>query len=273
MILNGDTIKQHLKKQTLITNGNPDNVHSSSYDITAENYILKFKIYKEPIAFTDIESIDNMYEKIDIKDFYELKPHETILIPIKEEFNIPNGICGHLRGRTSFNRLGLLISNQHLNPGYKGHLNITISNQSPNTYKLLPNMHICQIVFEELNNNVSESLMYYNEKTPFYYNENNTTGSKIYGDFIGKVVRHFKGNYYYIENICMDSETKEYMIIYRNLYNRDDSNIWTRPAKMFFETIDENRPDNITKQKHRFEIDNSLTIDYTKKDSNNENKN
>lgn len=273
MILNGNSIKKQIQNKILITNGNYENIRSSSYDVTAEDYILKFKTYSEAIAFTDIDSINNMYEQIDIKDFYEFKPNETIIIPIKEEFNIPNGICGHIRGRTSFNRLGLLISNQHLNPGYKGHLNITISNQSPNTYKLLPNMNICQIVFEELNDNVSENLMYYNEKAPFYYNEENTTGSKVYGDFIGKVVRHFKGNYYYIENISMDSETKEHMVIYRNLYSRNDSNIWTRPAKMFFEEIDENRPDNITKQKHRFEIDNNLTIDYTKKENKDENKN
>ena len=33
---------------------------------------------------------------------------------------------------------------------------------------------------------------------------------------------------------------------------------------MFFEEIDENRVDNITKQKHRFELVDDLTIDYTK---------
>ena len=60
-------------------------------------------------------------------------------------------------------------------------------------------------------------------------------------------------------------ETKEYTVIYRNLYNREDSNTWARPAKMFFEGIDPNRKDNITKQSHRFEIVNDLTIDYTKK--------
>ena len=89
----------------------------------------------------------------------------------------------------------------------------------------------------------------------------------IYSDYIGKVVRHFKGNYYFIEDICMDSETKEYTIIYKNLYNREDSNIWARPAKMFFEEIDENRVDNITKQKHRFELVDDLTIDYTKENN------
>ena len=125
-------------------------------------------------------------------------------------------------------------------------------------------MRIAQIIFEELDDNSPDELLYFNEKTPVYQNEAGLNGSKIYSDFIGKVVRHFKGNYYYIENICLDSETKEYMVIYKTLYNRKDSNIWARPMKMFFEEIDINRKDNITKQKHRFEIVDELTLDYTK---------
>ena len=109
---------------------------------------------------------------------------------------------------------------------------------------------------------------YSKNKRSMYQNKDGRQGSMIYSDYIGKVVRHFKGNYYYIEDICMDSETKEYTIIYRNLYEREDSNIWARSAKMFFEEIDVNRPDNITKQSHRFELVNDLTIDYTKQNKN-----
>ncbi len=56
-----------------------------------------------------------------------------------------------------------------------------------------------------------------------------------------------------MKNICLE-----------NFYKREDSNIWTRPAKLFFESIDENRPDNIIKQIHRFEVVEDLTHDYTK---------
>ena len=112
---------------------------------------------------------------------------------------------------------------------------------------------------------VDEELLYYNEKNAYYQDNNGIQGSKVYTNYIGKVVRHFKGNYYYIENICMNSEDKEFMVVYRTLYDRTDSNFWTRPAKMFFEEISVDRKDNITKQKHRFEVVDDLTIDYTKK--------
>ena len=82
---------------------------------------------------------------------------------------------------------------------------------------------------------------------------------------IGRVYRHFKGNYYFVENIAYDSENKERMVVYKPLYNREDGrHIWVIPEKMFLEEIPE-RPDNITSQKHRFEVAKDLTLDYTKK--------
>ena len=80
---------------------------------------------------------------------------------------------------------------------------------------------------------------------------------------IGRVYRHFKGNYYFVENVGYDSETKERMVIYKPLYERaDGSSIWVRPEKMFLEEIPE-RPDNITGQKRRFVLVENLVKDYT----------
>ena len=81
---------------------------------------------------------------------------------------------------------------------------------------------------------------------------------------IGKVYRHFKGNYYFVENVAYDSETKERMVVYKPLYNREDGRqIWVRPEKMFLEEIPE-RPDNITGQKFRFEIAENIEKNYLK---------
>ena len=81
---------------------------------------------------------------------------------------------------------------------------------------------------------------------------------------IGRVYRHFKGNYYFVENVALDSETKERIVVYKPLYERNDSGIWGRREKMFWEEIPE-RPDNITGQKHRFErIDNLKDYNLSK---------
>ncbi len=83
---------------------------------------------------------------------------------------------------------------------------------------------------------------------------------------IGRVYRHFKGNYYFVENIGQSSETKERMVIYKSLYNRQDGegNIWVRPEKMFLEEIPVDRVDNVTGQKHRFELVEEIEKNYLK---------
>ena len=70
----------------------------------------------------------------------------------------------------------------------------------------------------------------------------------------GEIYRHFKGPFYYVICVGLDSETRERMVVYRHL---DNSNIiCVRSEKMFLEEIPE-RPDNVTGQKVRFErIDN-----------------
>ena len=82
---------------------------------------------------------------------------------------------------------------------------------------------------------------------------------------IGKVYRHFKGNYYFVENIAYDSETTERIVVYKPLYERADKRqLWVRPEKMFLSEIPIDRPDNITGQKHRFEIAQDIERDYLK---------
>ena len=81
---------------------------------------------------------------------------------------------------------------------------------------------------------------------------------------VGKIYRHFKGNYYFVEDIALDSETQEKMVIYKPLYERSDSKIWVRREKMFLEEIPE-RKDNVTGQKHRFELQKELSKDYIEK--------
>lgn len=67
---------------------------------------------------------------------------------------------------------------------------------------------------------------------------------KIHG-----IYKHFKGNYYIVEDIAQDSETKEKMVVYRRLY--DDGSLWVRPLDMFLSEVDHEKYPNV-KQKYRF---------------------
>ena len=78
----------------------------------------------------------------------------------------------------------------------------------------------------------------------------------------GEIYRHFKGPFYYVICVGFDSETQERVVVYRHLDN--SGKICTRKESMFLEEIPE-RPDNITGQKHRFELCEDISKDYTKK--------
>ena len=65
------------------------------------------------------------------------------------------------------------------------------------------------------------------------------------------IYRHFKGDYYLVEELAFDSETKEKMVVYRRLYG--DGSLWVRPLEMFLSEVDKNKYPN-EKQQYRFEL-------------------
>ncbi|MFA5408092.1 MAG: DUF1653 domain-containing protein [Bacilli bacterium] len=69
---------------------------------------------------------------------------------------------------------------------------------------------------------------------------------------IKRIYRHFKGNYYYVKEIALSSETLDEYVVYQALYG--ENKIYIRKLDMFLEEVDINRKDNITKQKYRFEL-------------------
>lgn len=48
---------------------------------------------------------------------------------------------------------------------------------------------------------------------------------------IGKIYRHFKGKYYLVLYVAIDSDTLKKMVVYQALFGEKD--IWVRPLNMF----------------------------------------
>ena len=65
------------------------------------------------------------------------------------------------------------------------------------------------------------------------------------------IYKHFKGDYYLVEDIAIHSETKEKLVIYRGLYGKTE--LYARPYDMFISKVDKVKYPNV-EQEYRFQL-------------------
>jgi len=71
------------------------------------------------------------------------------------------------------------------------------------------------------------------------------------------IYKHFKGDYYLVEDIAIHSETKENYVIYRALYGERE--LYIRPMDMFLSKVDKVKYPNV-EQEYRFELQNIKSV-------------
>ena len=73
-----------------------------------------------------------------------------------------------------------------------------------------------------------------------------------------RVYKHFKGDYCFVEDVVIHSETREKLVLYRPLYG-DGKELYVRPIDMFLSEVDHEKYPNV-KQKYRFELQNIESV-------------
>lgn len=175
MILTDKRIRELSKSNGLITPFIEENLQSESYDVTIGKEVIVMKKDVHCLDISRQESIDGIYEQVDIsKTGYIISPKEYILISLGETIRLPDNLTAHLRPKTRYTRLGLIVSHQHCNSSYSGHMSIGLYNATDYPVKIYSGYTVAQLVFEELEDTPTGEKLYRKKQSAHYQNENGT---------------------------------------------------------------------------------------------------
>lgn len=179
MILNDKTILDKMQKHEIKITPlpTPEQIQPASVDLRLGNEYLSPIRHEETI---DIKNNEPKYQHLRGNAIL-LPAGEFILATTKEKIHIPPNLIGRVEGRSSIGRLGVAIhvTAGFIDPNFTGNITLEIKNLSHNNIMLYEDMRICQIVFEELN---EEPQRLYGEAGNKYQNQEGVTGSLIYWD-------------------------------------------------------------------------------------------
>ena len=157
----------------------------SSIDVRLDRFFRLFDNHK--YAFIDpAEQQDDLTRFIEVKsdEPFILHPGEFVLGSTYEFVTLPNDIAARLEGKSSLGRLGLLTHSTagFVDPGFKGHVTLELSNVATLPIKLWPGMKIGQLCFFKLTSEAEHP--YGSDKySSRYQGQRGPTASRSYKNF------------------------------------------------------------------------------------------
>ena len=130
-----------------------DLLQPSSFDVRIDRFFRLFDNHK--YAFIDpSEQQDDLTRLVEVAadEPFILHPGEFVLGSTYEFVSLPDNIAARLEGKSSLGRLGLVTHSTagFVDPGFKGHVTLELSNMATLPIKLWPGMKIGQLCFFQL---------------------------------------------------------------------------------------------------------------------------
>ena len=154
MVLSDRTIKEELEKGRIVIDPlNPADIQPASVDLRLDRQILVFSNSRRP--HIDVRmGMDDLTETVWIDDEipFILHPGEFVLGSTLEHIELPDDLVARLEGKSSLGRIGLVIHSTagFVDPGWKGHLTLELSNLARLPITLYYGMKIGQISYLRL---------------------------------------------------------------------------------------------------------------------------
>ena len=186
MVLSDRTIREQLAEGRIVIDPlDPSDVQPASVDLHLDRKLLVFRNSRR--ALIDVrEDLDGLTEIEEIPDVqpFILHPGEFILASTLEYIALPDDLVARLEGKSSLGRIGLLIHSTagYVDPGWKGHLTLELSNVASLPVTLYYGMKIGQISFLRLTT-PAENLYGSKALGSKYQGQTDPTASRFYRDF------------------------------------------------------------------------------------------
>ena len=154
MVLSDRTIKQMLDQGRIVVDPLGVNcIQPASIDVHLDRQLLVFRNSRRP--YIDVrEDMNDLTELLTIEDDrpFMLHPGEFVLGSTLEHIELPDDLVARLEGKSSLGRVGLLIHSTagYVDPGWKGHLTLELSNVANLPITLYQGMKIGQISYAQL---------------------------------------------------------------------------------------------------------------------------
>ena len=189
MVLSDRTIREELAKGRIIIQPLGDGcIQPASVDLHLDRNVLVFR--NNQVPFIDVRSTnDRLTEMVTMADDdpFMLHPGEFILGSTLEHVEVPDDLVARLEGKSSLGRIGLLIHSTagYVDPGWKGHLTLELSNVSGLPITLYHRMRIGQISFLRLS--TPADLLYGDAQLGSkYQGQQDPTPSRVHMDLDGR---------------------------------------------------------------------------------------
>ena len=187
MVLSDRSIREEIDAGRIIIDPLGENaIQPASVDVHLDRGFLVFRNSRLP--FIDVrKGAAELTERVEITDDvpFILHPGEFVLGSTLENIGLPNDLVARVEGKSSLGRLGLLIHSTagYVDPGFKGHLTLELSNVANLPITLYFGMKIGQLSYVRL---TSEAEFPYGspELGSKYQGQTDATASRIHQDFL-----------------------------------------------------------------------------------------
>ncbi len=189
MVLSDRSIREELAEGRIVISPLGDGcIQPASVDLHLDRNLLVFQNNRVP--YIDVRATsERLTEVVTVGDDdpFMLHPGEFVLGSTLEHIEVPANLVARLEGKSSLGRIGLLIHSTagYVDPGWKGHLTLELSNVSKLPITLYHRMRIGQISFLRLTT-PADVLYGSAELGSKYQGDQDPTPSKAHLDFDGR---------------------------------------------------------------------------------------